>query len=89
MAGLNLDDQLFYQSLVTLRRLDEDHKGKRQPYSEYALYHLLRRGAMDQLPADRPFDASTRAMRYTAAIGDRLWEIACRERTRVSFFFLS
>ena len=78
-----MDDQLFHQSLVTLRRLDEAHRGHIQPRDDRVLYHLLRRGVIDQGPEDRPFDALTRAMRYAASLGDRLWDIALRERERV------
>ena len=78
-----MDDQLFHLSLVTLRRLDEVHWGWIQPYDDQVLYHLLRRGVIDQGPEDRPFDASTRAIRYAASLGDCLWDIALRERERV------
>ena len=78
-----MDDQLFHQTLVTLRRLDEVHRGLIQPYDDRVLYHLLRRGVIDHSPEDRPFDALTRVMRYAASLGDHLWDIALRERERV------
>ena len=40
-------------------------------------------GVGDPGPEDRPFDASTRAIRYAASLGDRLWDIALRDRERV------
>ena len=85
LGGLTLDDQLFHQSLVSLRRLDEVHRGHVQPYSEYAFLHLVRRGLVDQEEADRPWDASTRSMRYSATLADRRWEMVVRERSRVGF----
>src|SRR6201992_3599684 len=43
-------------------------------------------GIYDWDKVERPFDASTRAMWYTAVLGDSLWSLAKKERQRVSFF---
>ena len=78
LGGLTLDDQL-------LRHLDETHRGHVQPYSEHALLHLVRRGLVDLEESDRPWDSTTRAMRYSATLADCLWEMVLRERNRVGF----
>ena len=39
------------------------------------LFHLLNQGLLDQEVMDRPRDGATRAMRYSAAMGERLWRL--------------
>ena len=85
LRGMTLDDQLFHQSLVSLRHLDEVHRGHVQPYSEHTLLHLVRRGLVDLEESDRPWDSSTCSMRYSATLADCLWEMVLRERNRVGF----
>ena len=72
---------------MTLRRLDSELRPKRKelPADQWVLYELLRYGVVDPRPRDRAFDASTRAMRYSAAITDRVWSLLDKETTRVSF----
>ena len=48
---------------------------------QWVLYELLRHGVVDPRPRDRAFDASTRAMRYSAAITDRVWSLLDKETT--------
>ena len=62
---------------MTLRRLDSDLRPKRKelPADQWVLYELLRHGVVNPRPRDRAFDASTRAMGYSAAITDRVWAI--------------
>ena len=72
---------------MTLRRLDSDLHPKRKelPADQSVLYDLLRHGVVDPRPRDQAFDASTRAMRYSAAITDWVWALLDKETTRVSF----
>ena len=72
---------------MSLRRLDEQHRNKDLPYHDKNFYRLVRRGILDQSAFDRPWDASTRSMRYSAVLGDRLWEMVNfeREKVRISF----
>ena len=85
-AGCSLDDILWHQALVTLRRLDSDLRPKRKelPADQWVLYELLRHGVVDPRLRDRAFDVLTRAMRYSAAITDRVWAMLDKETTRVS-----
>jgi hypothetical protein len=84
LEGISLDDQLFQQAIVTLRHLDSVHRGNDFPgQEERVLFQLIQRGVVDQDRSDRPWDASTRAMRHSAAIGDRLWALILEERARV------
>jgi hypothetical protein len=84
LFNLSLDDQLWHQAMVTMRRLDEQHRGQPLVHHESTLFQLIQMGAVDHPMSDRPWDASTRAMRYSAAVGDRLWELLLEERARVS-----
>jgi hypothetical protein len=79
-----VDDIIFHQSLVALRRLDSHHRGISARREEKVLYKMLRTGLVDPVPSDKPFDASTRAMRYSAAVSDRLWELVRCEQSKVS-----
>ena len=83
-----LDDIVWHQALVTLRRLDSKLRPKRKelPADQWVLYELLRHGVVDPRPRDQAFDVSTRAMRYSAAIADRVWSLLDKETTRVSLF---
>ena len=89
-AGRTLDDIVWHQALVTLRRLDSELRLKRKelPADQWILYELLRHGVVDPRPRDRAFDASTRVMRYSAAITDWVWALLDKEMTRVSFHTL-
>ena len=90
-AGCTLDDIVWHQALVTLRRLDSELRPKRKelPADQWVLYKLLRHGVVDPRPRDRAFNASTRVMRYSAAITDRVWALLDKETTRVSLGTLS
>ena len=86
LVRLTLDDQLFYQSLVSLHCLNEVHRGQVQPYSEHAILHLICQGLVDHEERDYPFDASTCAMCYSVVLSDCLWEMVLRERTSLIFY---
>ena len=43
-------------------------------------------GVRDMDAVDKPWDASTRSMRYAACLGDRLWTMVAREQNRVCVF---
>jgi hypothetical protein len=79
-----MDDQLWHQAMVTMRHLDEQHRGQPLLHHESTLFQLLQMGAVDHPLSDRPWDASTRVMRYSSAVGDCLWELLLEERARVS-----
>ena len=85
-VGCTLDDIVWHQALVTLRRLDSDlcPKRKELPADQWVLYELLRHGVVDPRLRDCAFDASMRAMRYSAAVTNRVWALLDKETTRVS-----
>jgi hypothetical protein len=86
-----MDDQLWHQAMVTMRCLDEQHRGQALLHHEATLFQLLptlfqllQMGAVDAPTLDHPWDASTRAMRYASSVGDCLWELLLEERARLS-----
>jgi hypothetical protein len=71
--------------LMTNRYMTERRGfGVCRPDEERALFHLIEDGIIDASELDNPMPASTRSMRYTAVVADRLWSIIEREKKRVS-----
>ena len=63
-----------------------DCQAEDMPLSDVVLYHLINIGARDMDAPDKPWDVSTRTMRYVACLGDRLWSMVTREQNRVCVF---
>ena len=47
------------------------------------MWTLLRQGVIDANVVDKPWDGSTRSMRYLAVLVGWLWGLLAGERTRV------
>ena len=76
--GLVFDDQMFGLSIVAAGCLEEDREKHTGPVASPSpdstvLFHLLNRGLWDQQLVDAPQEASSRAIRYSAVMGERLW----------------
>jgi hypothetical protein len=83
IKGLTKDDKIWFQSIVTaLSNGNRLHLGL--PYCDQFLWKMIQMGYTDGRPEDRPWDASTRAMRYGAILGDRIQSNVEIERKRVS-----
>ena len=54
------------REILTLDRVEDDTR---------VLFHLLNHGLLDQEVMDKPRDGTTRAMRYSTAMGERLWKL--------------
>ena len=84
----SFDDRLWFWAMASARsRLERSLQ--RLPFgndTDPVIQGMISLGIYDWDKVERPFDASTRAMRYTAVLGDRLWSLAKKERERVSFF---
>ena len=83
--GLVLDDILWQQAIGVERHFIE-HRLARVSFwthDEQRLARLLHRGVQDHRPIDRLMDSSTRSMRYSAVLADRLWSMLETERNRV------
>ena len=73
-----LDDQIFSMSVIAQHHLESRREiltSDRVEDNARVLFHLLNRGLLDQEVMDRPRDGATRAMRYSAAMGERLWRL--------------
>src|SRR5882762_7507462 len=86
--SLLMDDQLWAQTMLTDRLLTECHvdcinQNESLPVEERGLVRLLSLGTLDRSVQDRPWDVSTRSMRYTAATSSRLWMMLVNKRDRV------
>ena len=68
----SVDDLVFHGSLVAFHKNQLDCCAEDMPLNNVALYHLINVGTRDMDVTDKPWDASTCSMRYTACLGDRL-----------------
>ena len=74
--GLVFDDQMFGLSIVASGHLEGDrekHTGPVAMPDSTVLFHLLNRGLWDQQLVDALQEVSSRAIRYSAVMGERLW----------------
>ena len=83
VAGVTLDNQLWHQALV-MDRVLESLRGSKQGPNDVMMWTLLCRGVIDASVVDKPWNGSTRSMRYLAVLVGRLWGLLAGERTRVS-----
>ena len=81
-----MDNLVYHGSLVAFHKNQLDRRGDDMPLNDTALYHLINVGVWDMDAIDKPWDASTRSMRYAACLGDRLWTMITREQNRVCVF---
>src|ERR1700693_460439 len=82
-GGLNLDDQVWLETLRRERLLPESAT-MGSASSEQMLFHLMEIGTRsDDSRFDQASFTSTRALRYSAALSFRLWKLLVNERTRV------
>ena len=82
-VGLVLDDQLWYQAIQS--SCSQEHRQNTSlVQNDRDLWRLLKIGLEDPQVEDRPMDASIRAMRFAAILGDRIQSNVERERARVS-----
>ena len=87
VAGAMLDDQLWHQMLVMDRVLESLH-GSEQGPNDAMMWTLLCQGIVDASIVDKPWNRSTRSIRYSAVLVGRLWGLLAGERTRVSLHSL-
>ena len=78
-----LNDQLWHQSLVMDHVLELLCSSKQGP-NNTMMWTLLHCGVIDADVVDKPWDGSSRSMRYSAVLVGRLWGLLAGERTRVS-----
>ena len=69
----SFDDQMFGLSIVAAGHLEEDREKHIGPVAwpdSMVLFHLLNRGLWDQQLVDAPQEPSSRAIRYSAVMGE-------------------
>ena len=85
-TSMVLDYQIFGMSVVAQHRLESRRDIltlDRVEDDARVLFHLLNCGLLDQEVMDRPRDGATRAMRYSAAMGEWLWRLIDGNITQV------
>ena len=82
LDGTHLDDELWHQAMAS-----DDHnfgrRGRDMTDDQRAIWRLINRGVIGHSDMDKRWDGTTRSMRHSAAIGDRLWRLLELETTRV------
>jgi hypothetical protein len=81
------EDKLWVWSMGTARHLEETRAGLPPTTSAAQIWRLLHFGVYDWSQENKPWESSTRAMRYASVLGDRLWSALETERIRVFFSF--
>ena len=82
--NVSVDDLLWMQAIVVQQDLVVmTHSIPNPNEDERAPRRLLYKGILDWKEEDCPWNASTRSMRYSAALTDRLWSLFQKERSRV------
>src|SRR6201992_3140529 len=79
------DDRIWFWAMGTARIHDERIR-RRQVMSsanDFAVQNMIHLGLYDWTAEDRPWDGSTRSMRYTVVVSDCLWELLHLEQQRV------
>ena len=74
-----MDDLVYHGSLVVFHKNQLDRRADDMPLNDTALCHLINVRVRDMDAIDKPWDTSTRSMRYVACLGDRLWTMVTRE----------
>src|SRR6201992_3013235 len=83
----SFDDRLWFWAMA-LARLHLERSVQRLPFgnnTDPVIQGMISLGIYDWDKVEQPFNASTRAMRYTTILGDCLWSLAKKEQERVSF----
>ena len=79
------DDRIWFWAMGTARIHDERIRCGEvlSSANDVTVQNMIRLGLYDWTAEDRPWDGSTRSMRYAAVVNNRLWELLHLERQRV------
>ena len=69
LGNLFFDDLVWHQLIVSLERLQTCCGGLRADPDDSVFWNLLMRGVLNLEPEERPNNASTQAIRYSAVMG--------------------
>ena len=80
LPELSFDDYLWHQTIITNKWLYDTKRDNLNGIAERHLYEQLYQGSRDFTEMDRPWDSSTRAVRFTTSTVTRLWDVVLEER---------
>ena len=84
IGNVSMDDQLWHRSIKAFEHMNSK-RGSDLTDDEKLMFWLINMGVVDQdRDFDKPWPASVRSMRHSAVIGDVLWKLQEKEKTRVS-----
>ena len=83
---ISTNDQVYKGGITAYTCNQKDWAFLAMLHNNWALWHLINLGAQDMPTIDKPWDASTRSMRFATCLADRLWVMLDREHARVSFY---
>jgi len=90
-GGVSLDDVLWHQAIVTIQELEYTHsRDLAKTEDDNVLWSLLVTGLSDPTDNDGQWSTAIQSMRYSLAIGEHLWALIKKEKSRVGslLFFL-
>ena len=89
LGNLHFDDLVWHQSMVSLRRLETHWQAHLSDPDDAIYWRLLLRGITDFDAVERPNNASTHAIQYSAVMNNCLWAMLQGERVWVCGLMLS
>ncbi|KAF9641911.1 hypothetical protein BDM02DRAFT_3133474, partial [Thelephora ganbajun] len=81
-SGCSFDDIVWQQAISALMNIDHTHRGSQSNDNESVLFSLLQAGLVDHQAFDLPHKWSSRGIRYSAVVADRLWSLYTAEHIR-------
>ena len=81
---LGMDDYLWVQALFSHEELERLRGQEPNNPHQRFLWRIIRMGVINPEAAEKAMDVSTRSMRYSSAIGMRLWKMWREAESQVS-----
>src|SRR5882762_3138622 len=83
-GGVSLNDLIWHQAIMTMQELEFTHpRSPVVPDEDDALWSILATGLIDPSDHDGRWATAIRSMRYSALMGERLWSMIGKEKSRV------
>ncbi|KAF9643643.1 hypothetical protein BDM02DRAFT_3191359 [Thelephora ganbajun] len=81
-SGCSFDDIVWQQAIGACMNMDHNRRGRDMGDDESVLFDLVSSGIIDHQSFDEPHKWSSRSIRYSAVVADRLWSLFEAERSR-------
>lgn len=88
LTELTLDDTIFMGSIQAYQHNQHNRQAMGMPKNDKILYHLINIGSQDMNADEKPWDVSTRAIRFATCTADHLWVMLTHEQERVCVYLL-